>query len=165
MHHKHSPIILLIAGAIMTVMQIVPAWSADDDQSGHNVVQYFDLVYSQQQCAGTTAYKIQYASMRWWRANNNRRISSAPFNMGMTAPHNCSGDLVESRHINTNINPRFDGPGDNWTQQYSRSVSWPYVRGATNMGANLKGVIRNDNGDFVGSLCSKVYLFGNGDCS
>lgn len=169
MNRRGRTIAFICMAAVALGSQLVPARAAGDDQAGHNVVQYFDLVYSQQQCSGETAYKIQYAAMRWYRENNNRRISSAPFNMGRVGTQNCGGSMQQPRQMETNINPRFEGPGDNWTQQYTRTPDWTAysVEGVIDsnvLGANLKGVIRNGNGDFLGSLCSRVYLIGNGSC-
>ena len=142
------------------------AATASDDQNGARVWQYFDVSYSQQTCSGEVGYRLNAYFARWYREIQRRRISSAKLHAGQVFTQNCNGDVQNPRRYETDVNPRFDTA--RWTPQYSHGFDWPYSFEAfpdnSLIGINMKGVIRNKAGEHLGSLCSKVYLVGQGSC-
>lgn len=155
----------IVAGAFGE-LAVAGGGIASDDKTGYRVWQYFDVSYSEQTCGDSVGYRINTYYARWYREVKRRRISSARLHAGQILTQSCSERLQEQRTYETDVNPRFETP--HRTRQYYHSFDWPYSfeasPGNSRVGINMKGVIRNRAGDFLGSLCSKVYLMGQGDC-
>jgi hypothetical protein len=148
--------------AALSVPSVASASSRTDTQSGASVTQYFTLYYNTGTCRGATYYGITSWQVHWYRGNTGQWLSSAQDAEGEQGALCSNGSAYTANHSNT-FYPTFSGNG---TATWSLTLNWPNVNPSiiTPTGAWVKGNVR-DIGGPLQSICTRIDLYLNGDCS